>query len=66
MILYFTKLLHEHADPFYTHTTVVTDSPRSDKTCNVSWMSDECLNLKKECLNSGFSSVVNEHVLRVW
>ena len=38
----FTNLIQEHADPLYSHTTVITDSPRSDKTCNVNWMSDEC------------------------
>ena len=50
----FTNLIQEHADPLFSRTTVITDSPRSDKTCNVNWMSDESLNLKKEflsCLN---------------
>ena len=27
-------------------STVIIESPRSDRTCNVNWMSDECLNLK--------------------
>ena len=47
-------MIQEHADPLYSYTTVITDSPRSDKTCNVNWLSDECLNLKEEflsCLN---------------
>ena len=48
-------MIQEHADPLFSHTTVITDSPRSDKTCNANWMSDECLNLKKE-----FSSCLND------
>ena len=47
----FTNLIQEHADPLFSYTTVITDSPRSGKTCNVNWMSDECLNLKKDFLS---------------
>ena len=28
----FTNLIQEHADPLFSHTTVIADSPRSDET----------------------------------
>ena len=64
----FTNLIQEHADPLFSHTTVITDSPRSDKTCNVNWMSDKSLNLKKEflsCLHD-FRNIKTDELRKKW